>query len=208
MGLHSLGHGLALRVAEDQDQLRLQCASAKFQAAHDASFRVRAAVARVPQHEEVARHCVEDSLQGSSGICAADDRCVRCLALLQQHLPHVSTDFSGQRLPNSKALVAFLQKLQRLLRLQGSISCGANRQGRHGGWKRLPRSQQFCLPRRLAEKLHPSGGQVVDRALDLQLFILDVLPKGLTVFQEEVHRVENVHLHCVRGKMVELDAGA
>ena len=57
-----------------------------------------AGVARVPQHEEVAGHSVEDRLQRARLSGAADDRRVRRLALLGELLAQLVVRARAQQL--------------------------------------------------------------------------------------------------------------
>ena len=75
--------------------LGVESTQAELQAANHASLRVCAGVARIAQDEDVARHGVKHRLQRGSGVGAANDGGVRCLALFHQGLPHGWSDPAG-----------------------------------------------------------------------------------------------------------------
>mmetsp|Transcript_62204 Transcript_62204/g.138898 ORF Transcript_62204/g.138898 Transcript_62204/m.138898 type:complete len:206 (-) Transcript_62204:14-631(-) len=101
-------------MAKHQDQATAQFASGKLQAPNEAAFRVRAGIASIAQHEDVAGHGVEDLLQWCAAVRTADDGSVWGLPLLNQHLAHLVVRPDGLRHASHETAVAFLEHAQGL----------------------------------------------------------------------------------------------
>ena len=197
--------GTALGVAQDKNELRAKSAGAKLERAHHAALGVNASVAGVAEHEEISRQTIENQLKWHPRVRTAEDGRVWRLANRRQSFPHLRIDSASNGSTHSKALVAFLQELQGCLcrhrRVLGSPDAmGTNeRQGvsgvAHGGRELHLRRQELCLLRRGPEEVHLTSLQLIDRTVDFQVSALGQGPNGLAELQEEVDRVEDVHLH-------------
>ena len=88
------------------------------------------------------------------------------------------------------------------LGFQGSILRGADHAHGHGGWKGKLGGQQLVLSGRTTQEFHSTGLQVVDATLDVQLTLAHQLTNGFAKLQQEIHAVEDVHLHSMAHQLL------
>ena len=192
-------------VPEHEDQPGVQRTGAELQAAKHAALGMRAGVASVAQDKEVPRKGIKDSFQGHARICTANQSSVGSLAHLVQIRTHALVDLASCGGTHCEALIAILQHGQGMLwhhwLTLGSSDWAALDGRRHGALG----GQQLGLLRRAAQELHSARLEVIDAALDLQVPFTHQVAQWLRELQEEVHGVEDVHLHRVSDELGLLD---
>ena len=104
--------GTAVGMSQHEDQLGFQGPGAELQAAQDTSFSVCASVSSVAQNEQIARKSIEECLQRTARICAANDGRVGRLAFGCQILAHAVMYLASGRSTHHEALVSLFQGLQ------------------------------------------------------------------------------------------------
>mmetsp|Transcript_121894 Transcript_121894/g.289845 ORF Transcript_121894/g.289845 Transcript_121894/m.289845 type:complete len:232 (-) Transcript_121894:1606-2301(-) len=169
------GQGIALRVAQNENELCLQLVDAELQATHHASLSMGAGVAGIPQHEQVPRQGIEDGLQRHPGVGAADDGGVRGLAGIHI-LPHFRADPVCHSSAAHEAPIALFQELYRDLGRggHGILGTGRGLLSPCDGFI-LPEGQQFALTTAMANEVHAMSLSLVNTTLNLQLATADFL---------------------------------
>mmetsp|Transcript_38338 Transcript_38338/g.68559 ORF Transcript_38338/g.68559 Transcript_38338/m.68559 type:complete len:575 (+) Transcript_38338:530-2254(+) len=194
--------GSAVRVAHDDDEPAAELSHAELQAPDKATFGMRASIAGIAQHEQITGGCVKDRLDWRTRVGTADDRSVWSLALVHQSLPHVLRGGRCSRRSCGVPLVARLQQFQRLLRRHGGRFGGPDSARRRFLDQDRRRQRGLGLDqRRLVwggpQEFHLACLQLIDATMDLELATLDLLSEALAVLQQEIHCLEDVHLHGV-----------
>mmetsp|Transcript_36404 Transcript_36404/g.78595 ORF Transcript_36404/g.78595 Transcript_36404/m.78595 type:complete len:400 (+) Transcript_36404:463-1662(+) len=194
--------GTAVGMSQHKDQLGVEGPGAELQAAQDTSLSVCAGVSSVTQNEQITRKSIEECLQRTTRIRAAHDGRVGRLTFGCQSLAHAAMHLSSSRNARHEALVSLFQGLQGQLGRHDSILRCADGTKGHGWWQRQIRRQQLRLAWGLTQKLHSASLEVIDATLDVQLSLADQLTQWLTELQQEIHGMEDVHLHSMRHQLL------
>ena len=184
----------------EQDQPGFQRTGAELQAAKHAALGMCAGVASVAQDKEVPKKASKTVSRARANPHSQPDHVVQIRA-------HALVDLASCGGTHCKALVAILQHGQgtqwhHWLALGGSDRAALDGR-RHGAL----RGQQLGLLRR-AQELHSARLQVIDAVLDAQVPFAHQIAQGFRELQEEVHGVEDVHLHSVSDELGLLDPWA